>query len=221
LWDKLSIPHKLKKQVFGPIIPVIGIDVDPNAMTLTLAPQKRIDLCDALYSWAIKPIGKSKCHYRLKDWQQMAGWVIWALNVFLLLCPCLNTFYSKMSGSHIPTHRIWVNNSVREDLIWAARHIESSSGVHILQAASWDLDTADLVAYCDACPEGMGFWYPLAEHGIPPSIIQPLGRWSSATFLIYIRKSPALIQALLYSDRHASKTTSTASPRAGRSVSPG
>ena len=160
LWDELSIPHKLKKQVFGPIIPVIGIDVDPNAMTLTLAPQKRIDLCDALYSWAIKPIGKSKCHYRLKDWQQMAGWVNWALNVFPLLRPCLNTFYSKMSGSHIPMRRIWVNNSVREDLIWAARHIESSSGVHILQAVSWDLDTADLVAYCDVCPEGMGFWYP-------------------------------------------------------------
>jgi len=123
-------------------------------------PYQRIDLCDALYSWAIKPIGKSKCHYRLKDWQQMASWVNWALNVFPLLRPCLNTFYSKMSGSHIPTCRIWVNNSVQEDLIWAARHIESSSRVHILQAVSWDLDTADLVAYCDACPEGMGFWYP-------------------------------------------------------------
>jgi hypothetical protein len=42
----------------------------------------------------------------------------------------------------------------------------------------------------------------LAEHGVPPSIIQPLGRWSSQAFLIYIRKSPALIQAMLYSDRH-------------------
>ena len=41
----------------------------------------------------------------------------------------------------------------------------------------------------------------LAEHGIPPSIIQPLGRWSSQAFLIYIRKNPALIQAMLYSDR--------------------
>jgi hypothetical protein len=46
----------------------------------------------------------------------------------------------------------------------------------------------------------------LAEHGVPPSIIQPMGRWSSAAFLIYIRKSPALIQALLYSDRRASLT---------------
>ena len=41
----------------------------------------------------------------------------------------------------------------------------------------------------------------LAEHGVPPSIIQPLGRWSSQAFLIYIRKSPALIQAMLYSDQ--------------------
>ena len=45
----------------------------------------------------------------------------------------------------------------------------------------------------------------LAEHGVPPSIIQPLGRWSSQAFLIYIRKSPALIQAMLYSDRHTQR----------------
>jgi len=45
----------------------------------------------------------------------------------------------------------------------------------------------------------------LAENGVPPSIIQPLGQWSSNAFLIYIRKSPALIQAMLYSDRHTSK----------------
>lgn len=39
----------------------------------------------------------------------------------------------------------------------------------------------------------------LAEHGVPPSLIQLLGRWSSDAFLIYIRKNPVLIQALLYS----------------------
>ena len=39
----------------------------------------------------------------------------------------------------------------------------------------------------------------LAEHGVPPSLIQFMGRWSSDAFFIYIRKSPVLIQALLYS----------------------
>lgn len=38
----------------------------------------------------------------------------------------------------------------------------------------------------------------LAETGTPPSIIQAMGRWSSDAFLIYIRKSPAIIQALLF-----------------------
>ena len=42
----------------------------------------------------------------------------------------------------------------------------------------------------------------LAEHGIPPSLIQLIGCWSSDAFFIYIRKSPVLIQALLYSGNH-------------------
>lgn len=42
----------------------------------------------------------------------------------------------------------------------------------------------------------------LAEHGVPPSLIQFMGRWSSDAFFIYIRKSPVLIQALLYSSQH-------------------
>jgi hypothetical protein len=41
----------------------------------------------------------------------------------------------------------------------------------------------------------------LAEHGISPSLIQAMGRWSSDAFLVYIRKNPALIQALLYAQR--------------------
>jgi hypothetical protein len=42
----------------------------------------------------------------------------------------------------------------------------------------------------------------LAEHGVPPAYIQLIGRWSSNAFFIYIRKSPVLIQALLYSQQH-------------------
>lgn len=41
----------------------------------------------------------------------------------------------------------------------------------------------------------------LAEHGVPPHIIQACGRWSSDAFLIYIRKNPVLVQALLFSKR--------------------
>ena len=38
----------------------------------------------------------------------------------------------------------------------------------------------------------------LAENGIPPNIIQAIGRWASLAFQIYIRKNPVLLQALLF-----------------------
>lgn len=41
----------------------------------------------------------------------------------------------------------------------------------------------------------------LAENGVAPNIIQAIGRWSSDAFLIYIRKNPVLVQALLFSRR--------------------
>lgn len=38
----------------------------------------------------------------------------------------------------------------------------------------------------------------LAEMGSPPSLIQAIGRWSSESFRIYIRKNPIIIQAMLF-----------------------
>ena len=38
----------------------------------------------------------------------------------------------------------------------------------------------------------------LAENGVPPHLIQAIGRWASPAFQIYIRKNPVLLQALLF-----------------------
>ncbi|KAF7318343.1 hypothetical protein HMN09_00343100 [Mycena chlorophos] len=38
----------------------------------------------------------------------------------------------------------------------------------------------------------------LAEAGVPPNVIQAIGRWASDTFQIYIRKNPVLLQAMLF-----------------------
>ena len=35
-----------------------------------------------------------------------------------------------------------------------------STGTRVLQSRNWDPDNADLVAYCDASLDGLGFWYP-------------------------------------------------------------
>lgn len=38
----------------------------------------------------------------------------------------------------------------------------------------------------------------LAQNGVAPHLIQAIGRWKSETFLIYVRKNPVLIQALIH-----------------------
>ncbi|KAF7354025.1 hypothetical protein MVEN_01089300 [Mycena venus] len=38
----------------------------------------------------------------------------------------------------------------------------------------------------------------LAEAGVPPNVIQGIGRWASDAFQIYIRKNPVLLQAMLF-----------------------
>ncbi|OBZ77411.1 hypothetical protein A0H81_02296 [Grifola frondosa] len=41
----------------------------------------------------------------------------------------------------------------------------------------------------------------LAEAGVPPTVIQSLGRWSSDAWQAYIRKHPVVLNALLFSGR--------------------
>jgi len=47
----------------------------------------------------------------------------------------------------------------------------------------------------------------LTENGVPPSIIQAIRRWASDAFKIYVRKSPVLIQALLFGQTKRSQST--------------
>jgi hypothetical protein len=98
VWDELGVPHKEKKQVFGSPLTIIGIDVDPNSMTLTLPPTSRQSLLEELCLWGSKPTSRSHGAFKLKKWQVLAGWVNWALNVYPLIRPALNNVYPKIAG---------------------------------------------------------------------------------------------------------------------------
>jgi hypothetical protein len=37
--------------------------------------------------------------------------------------------------------------------------------VHLVKASDWDVSLADFTIYCDACPGGLGFWYPDLDDG--------------------------------------------------------
>ena len=165
LWDDLGIPHKPHKQVFGSPLVIIGIEVDPNRMTLKLPEEATQRLLEELALWSSKPPSNASGSFKLKHWERLAGWFNWALNVFPLLRPALNNFYAKMNGKQKREQRVYINNAVRDDLVWAINHIKNSNGVHLFKSITWTPDSADVVIFCDACPDGMGFWYPFSKEG--------------------------------------------------------
>ena len=165
LWDELGIPHKPHKQVFGSPLTIIGIDVDANLMTLTLPTSSKERLIEELRFWIAKPSKSSSGSFKLKYWERLAGWFNWALNVYPLLRPALNNVYPKIAGKRIRDQRVYINNAIRDDLMWAVTHIENSQGIHLFKSFNWTPDSADFVIFCDACPEGMGFWYPVSKEG--------------------------------------------------------
>jgi hypothetical protein len=58
----------------------------------------------------------------LKDFQSLAGQVNWSLAVFPLLKPGLSAVYEKMAGKIQTMVSIRINNAVRDELLWFAKH---------------------------------------------------------------------------------------------------
>jgi hypothetical protein len=106
------------------VLTIIGIEVDANKLTLTLPPENKSELLAQLKDFARTPEG-SGVRYALKDFQRLAGWFNWALNVYPLLKPALANIYAKMTHSKPdkPLTKLYVNNAIRSDLMWAVDHL--------------------------------------------------------------------------------------------------
>ena len=154
LWDELGIPHKQAKQVHGPQLMILGIMVDVNELTFTLPPESKERLSKELAEWCRKGVRR-----KVKEWQQLAGWINWVLNIYPLLRPALNNIYAKIKGKDQEA-RVWANNAMREDMVWAKQRVDVSSGVRLLKSFAWEVEEATCVAKTDACPRGLAFWYP-------------------------------------------------------------
>lgn len=48
LWDDICLPHEESKQLFGSRLTIIGLNVDPNAMTIMMPEQSCSDLVVAI-----------------------------------------------------------------------------------------------------------------------------------------------------------------------------
>ena len=186
LWDELCIPHEDVKQVSGSSLTIIGLDVDPNAMTITMPSQSRLDLLAALRTFA-----RPGQRHSLRDFQKLAGWMNWALNAYPLLRPGLSMLYNKMSRKSNAHQLIWVSVSLCRELSWFADRVEGSDGVHIMTSHGWGRNDAEYNLFCDACPIGLAFWFPAADfgfqHALSPDVPSPG---------IFFHESLAVVSAL-------------------------
>jgi len=123
------------------------------------------------------------------------GWFNWALNVYPLLKPALNHFYPKLKGWHDSTSLLWINNNIRNDFNWAIQILDNSTGVQLLKLISWAPADASLTIFCDACPVGMGFWYPSMKIGF----FSPTPAYENPNLIFYFE---ALCVLLAIYDAH-------------------
>ena len=128
LWDDIGLPHEDAKQIFGPVVPCIGFDVNLNNMTVTMIPAKRESLIEACELFV------SSGRRSLRDFQQLAGHINWALNIYPRLRPALSALYAKTTGKSRTFANIWVNNDIQSELAWFIAHVKRSNGIHFLRS---------------------------------------------------------------------------------------
>ena len=159
LWDEVGIPHKREKQVHGEQITILGIEVDVNEMTFLLTDEAQEQLERELDEWCQRGVRK-----RVREWQRVAGWINWALNVYPLLRPALNNVYAKLRGKDQDV-KVWANRAIREDFQWAKQKVAESDGVLLLKSLTWEIADSTCVLETDACPDGYAYWYPSMKQG--------------------------------------------------------
>jgi hypothetical protein len=175
LWDELGLPHEERKQVSGPILTIIGFEIDANEMTMTMADDKKAALVDAC-----RPFTHARAKKTLRDFWGLQGHINWSLNVFPLLRPCLSALYAKTAGKTKPRAMLRVNTSIIRELIWFTDHVSRAPGVHFLKSVQWstsdNIDT--LTAYVDASGFGLRVWFPLEKLGFQCAVRLQMQIWT-------------------------------------------
>ncbi|OCH92271.1 hypothetical protein OBBRIDRAFT_833607 [Obba rivulosa] len=187
LWDELGVPHEHKKQLHGSSLPVLGINVDPNAMTATLTPEHMEELLAKLSSFCDRADWEEG--RTLLQCQKLIGFVNWTLQVFPLLTPALCNLNAQIAGKDKPNERIILDARVLEDLTWMLQRVRNIKD-HRFGFDEWgpaDLPYADntcQIVFVDACLSGIGIYFPWLHVGylcdVPASRNErPISYWEA------------------------------------------
>ena len=156
LWDELGVPHEEKKQVSGEALEICGFLVDTNAMTITLPKDKLDKLSSTIRHFCSPESGRQTRH----SFMELASSMSCALYVFPTLKPGLRALHQTIISSSTKGlyAEMYVNDTIRLELGWFARHAKTLNRVPI-QSIAWERFQANHVFFCDASPRGLGCFY--------------------------------------------------------------
>ena len=128
LWDELGIPHDEDKQLSGPSLPILGYQVDANAMTVQVPKEKKARVVQSLRDYAHE--GKP---YTLNELQSVAGSISAVLSLYPRLRSPLRVLFDEMAGKEGPDTKLIVTKPVARTLSSLAEYLEHAPAVPIRQ----------------------------------------------------------------------------------------
>ena len=176
-----GLPQEERKQVFGDELPIIGFKMDPNLMRVRMSEKSKLQLIMAIQDFALHGT-----RHNLRDFQRIAGYLNWALNVYLLT-----------AGKLFQKALLWVNWNVEREFTWVVNHLLRSDGIYFLRSISWssgDHSTSILRVYCDTSPFALGIWYPSLHLGLQAPAHETFAQHGGSIFYL---KSLCVCAAIL------------------------
>jgi len=128
LWDELGIPHEEDKQLSGPCLPILGYEVDVNAMTVKVPDEKKAKMIGLLRNYAHEGISCT-----LKELQTVAGSVNPALPLYPRLHHGLRGLFDEMVGKEKPSTKLTLTKPVARSLSKLADYLEHAQPIPIRQ----------------------------------------------------------------------------------------
>ena len=134
----------------------------------------------------------NKRQQSLCAWLRILGYANWALNVFPILKPALNSSYDKVTGKTLLSQAVYINKDMQNDLLWFAESVLKLDGIRFFDAEEWDAVEADVQIWCDASKDGLAFWIPHISCGfVGNPIIE-----NDHSFNILLNEAMAILGAL-------------------------
>lgn len=126
LWDEVGIPHEEDKQLHGPSLPIIGYEVDPNAMTVSVPVEKKVKVVNL-----IRDIAHEGRTCTLEQLQSVAWSINSVLSLYPHLRPCLRSLFNEMAGKDGARTKLQVTEPIARKLQGVANYLERADGVPI------------------------------------------------------------------------------------------